>query len=117
MPIRGEKQNYYLPTRGSTDITFCVSNCFRDCARRRHPGSGLYSMADLGPVCKEFLTAQPQEGDMVANDGESKAGVCQCGRNPQTEPHPCPFSEDVYNDSETLCTCCYDCEHACAMDI
>lgn len=37
--------------------------------------------------------------------------------NENEEPHTCPYDEDINNDSETLCTCCADCAHACAMDI
>lgn len=40
-----------------------------------------------------------------------------CGINPATSPHPCPFEEEVYNNSDTKCTCCTQCEHECAMDI
>jgi hypothetical protein len=44
-------------------------------------------------------------------------GLCHCGKNPAADEHPCPYAEDVGNDSETLCDCCADCEHQCAMDI
>lgn len=33
------------------------------------------------------------------------------------EPHPCPYAEEINNDYSTLCTCCLDCQHECAMDI
>jgi hypothetical protein len=33
------------------------------------------------------------------------------------EPHTCPYSEEINGDSETLCECCSNCEHECAMDI
>ena len=46
-----------------------------------------------------------------------EAELCKCGENPATEPHPCPFNEDLHGDSETLCTCCEDCRYQCAMDI
>jgi len=39
----------------------------------------------------------------------------KCG-NPATEPHTCPFAEEI-NDDETLCRCCDGCQHECAMDI
>lgn len=32
-------------------------------------------------------------------------------------PHICPYRDDVNGDSETLCNCCEDCTHECAMDI
>lgn len=41
---------------------------------------------------------------------------CKCG-NPAEDLHTCPYSEDIYGDSETLCNCCDDCEHNCLMDI
>lgn len=44
--------------------------------------------------------------------------TCQrCRKEPATEPHTCPFAEDIHDDSETLCNCCDDCAHECAMDI
>lgn len=42
-------------------------------------------------------------------------GVCEIGE--ANAPHPCPFLEDVGDDSETLCNCCDDCMHQCATDI
>lgn len=34
-----------------------------------------------------------------------------------TEPHTCPYKEDINGDFETLCTCCPCQQHECAMDI
>jgi len=39
-----------------------------------------------------------------------------CG-NVATEPHTCPYGEEILGDFKTLCNCCTDCEHNCAMDI
>lgn len=47
--------------------------------------------------------------------GEAK-GWGSCG-NLAMAPHTCPFQVDINGDSETLCRCCIDCEHQCAMDI
>lgn len=33
------------------------------------------------------------------------------------EPHTCPFSEDVYGDTEKLCHCSEYQQYQCAMDI
>jgi hypothetical protein len=44
------------------------------------------------------------------------SGRSRCKNNPQIE-HPCPFQEDVNNDSDFQCTCCEDCTIACADDI
>ena len=49
--------------------------------------------------------------------GEHK---CTSGRectNQAQEPHTCPFASEIHNDNETLCECCTDCEHECAMDV
>lgn len=35
----------------------------------------------------------------------------------ETEPHPCPFMENVNGDATTLCTCCADCENQCEQDV
>ena len=48
---------------------------------------------------------------------EASIEICErCGKNPASEPHPCPFQSDVY-DNDTECTCCDECTHECAMDI
>ena len=41
----------------------------------------------------------------------------RCKINDAEELHPCPYNEDINDDSETLCNCCADCQHECAMDI
>lgn len=34
-----------------------------------------------------------------------------------TEPHLCPFREEIHGDHETKCNCCKACEEECAGDI
>lgn len=46
-----------------------------------------------------------------------KIEMCTCGKNPATTPHPCPFMQDVHNDSEDMCTCCDECARDCAADV
>lgn len=44
----------------------------------------------------------------------------QCGGNCTNlaQPlHPCPYGSEINGDNETLCNCCEDCEHECAMEI
>lgn len=43
-----------------------------------------------------------------------KCGNCDNEAQPL---HTCPYNEDIHGDSETLCDCCSECEHQCAMDI
>ena len=38
-----------------------------------------------------------------------------CKKNPATEPHTCPYAEDINDDHTTLCTCCEECEHECCF--
>jgi hypothetical protein len=45
------------------------------------------------------------------------AEPCKCGDEPSEPPHVCPFAEEIYGDTETLCTCCEKCQHECAMDV
>lgn len=40
----------------------------------------------------------------------------RCG-GPGEDPHPCPFAEEIHEDSETQCNCCESCTEECAMDI
>lgn len=50
------------------------------------------------------------------NDGGPAVELCGCG-NPAEPLHSCPFKEEINDDSETLCNCCNDCRHECAMDV
>jgi hypothetical protein len=47
---------------------------------------------------------------------EQEIYKCKC-ENSSDAPHTCPFEEEINGDSETLCNCCPECEHQCAMDI
>ncbi len=51
-----------------------------------------------------------------------KKSCCEGGGYPfctgeKQQPHPCPYMEDINDDSETLCECCKICEGECAADI
>ena len=35
----------------------------------------------------------------------------------EQDPHPCPFKQEIYGDSETMCTCGEAIIHECSMDI
>lgn len=54
---------------------------------------------------------------MLNNDKKLKVvKLCKCGKNPATEPHTCPYDEEIF-DSKKLCTCCEECQHECLMEI
>ena len=45
-------------------------------------------------------------------------GWCSgCSKNPAEWEHTCPFKREIYDDYESLCGCCMDCEGNCALDI
>lgn len=42
----------------------------------------------------------------------------RCEHKDDRQPlHPCPYKEDINNDSESLCSCCDWCKQQCAYDI
>lgn len=44
--------------------------------------------------------------------------VCEtCEQKPGTEPHPCPYRSEIYEDEETLCNCCDECRSNCCDDV
>lgn len=47
---------------------------------------------------------------------ETEERCDKCG-GPASEPHPCPYAEEIGGDCETLCNCCPNCTGECAMDI
>jgi hypothetical protein len=47
-----------------------------------------------------------------------KVELCDnCGKNPASKPHTCPFQAEINDDEETLCNCCDECKQDCADDI
>ena len=40
-----------------------------------------------------------------------------CCKAAKLKAHTCPYREDVHGDNESLCNCCEQCQHECAMDI
>ena len=55
--------------------------------------------------------------DNRINELEKKEKCGSCEKKEKSEPHSCPFSEALDNDSETLCNCCDDCTDECSMRI
>lgn len=42
---------------------------------------------------------------------------CQgCGKSAATEPHNCPFKEEIHGNLEQ-CNCCSQCQHDCCLAI
>jgi len=57
--------------------------------------------------------------DLIKPSTEPKlpipSGLCErCEKNPTSDPHTCPYAEDVDGDSEFTCTCCDACTYECA---
>ena len=63
-------------------------------------------------------TTNTEQNRVAADCPNEHVVMCRCGVNPATEPHPCPYAEEINdNDDPEFCTCCADCQHECAMDI
>lgn len=44
--------------------------------------------------------------------------MCEnCGKNPATEPHPCPFDQEIEGNDDDVCTCCETCQEDCEIDV
>ena len=52
----------------------------------------------------------------MSAEEEEDEDKCRCGAEAE-ELHPCPFSEEIHNDFDTLCNCCKHCQRECARDI
>lgn len=41
-----------------------------------------------------------------------------CKKSPATEPHGCPYAEEIEGDANPeYCTCCKECEQVCADEV
>ena len=49
---------------------------------------------------------------IIIDDGS----ICVCDKC-KIEEHTCPFSEEIHNDCNSLCTCCTYCIEDCANNI
>lgn len=52
----------------------------------------------------------------ASGNGSLCSGRANCSAAAE-ELHSCPFKIEIHDDEETLCDCCEDCEHECAMEI
>ncbi len=80
-----------------------------------NPGQ-WHTLIEGGAVEKLTVAERRTLDKMVKRHTDKCCGRASC-TNPATEEHTCPYAEDINNDSTTLCTCCADCQHECAMDI
>ena len=49
-------------------------------------------------------------------ENDTARSGCKCSEE-DIEEHTCPFLVEINDDSESLCTCCAECEENCVMDI
>ncbi len=61
--------------------------------------------------------ATDEKIEFVKAKDEDSIFKCKCGKDVDGDLHPCPYSEEINNDSESECNCCSDCIHECGMDI
>jgi hypothetical protein len=71
-------------------------------------------LAQLFSAAVAAYDAPETGGDKSANEPIELCSHCKV--NPASEPHVCPYAEDVHN-VESLCDCCHKCTYECAMDI
>lgn len=60
------------------------------------------------------MKKQKMDNENFLDDLDSKCKNCS---NNGTSEHTCPFSEEIHGDDKTMCNCCSNCTHECAMDI
>lgn len=58
-----------------------------------------------------------ETGNSIKPDVMGSIKCQHCNKNEATEEHTCPYAEEINNDSESMCNCCDECCHECAMDI
>lgn len=54
---------------------------------------------------------------MMEDQSSFKCGGRSWCNNSAEELHPCPYNIEINGDDITLCNCCLNCQHECAMDI
>lgn len=55
---------------------------------------------------------------MKNKNDDTKLNLCRCDKNPQAEPHQCPYACEINDDCDDgYCTCCEECEYECCMNI
>jgi len=60
-----------------------------------------------GALPKAWIPRPPLESELCD----------KCTKNLKKAPHSCPYAHDIHDDPDSLCTCCEECEHACAQEI
>jgi hypothetical protein len=45
------------------------------------------------------------------------SNICPKCDNPAMGTHLCPYKKEIYDDYDTLCTCCEECEDNCRLDV
>ena len=66
-------------------------------------------------IDKLFLTKTAREiAAAIAPHLEASPKKCRsCGVNESRLLHACPYREELYNDEETPCDCCFECTGQC----
>ena len=70
----------------------------------------------LGILINEVFGGKKEDNYLRTDECPKKDRPYGC-TGEATDPHTCPYKEDINDDHETLCTCCENCQNGCAMDI
>ena len=82
-----------------------------DSPHKQYYAGSAWAYADAEALLSEHLCAKEQPNTPAVT-------LChRCKKNHAVEPHTCPYSVDVHEDSKTLCICCAECKYQCADDI
>lgn len=72
----------------------------------------------IGIRTQKYILVLEEELSKLQQPTVSSSGKCsKCEVNDAQLEHTCPYSEEINDDSDSLCDCCSDCEYQCCMDI
>ena len=81
--------------------------------RDNEPGQAPYS---TDKIYSTESAAREAAGGVERCVGNGCGDGCG-GKGSKAKPHTCPFRVELYNDSDTRCTCCDECEIGCIREV
>lgn len=72
----------------------------------------------IGIRTQKYILVLEEELSKLKQPTIISSGKCsKCKVNDAQLEHTCPYKEEMRDDSDSLCDCCDDCAHECAMDV
>lgn len=91
--------------------TFDLVHCFQGFNFEISKDDIQQHLTDLYPMFNVYIE---NTSDLILDNEDIYHKACNCGVE---EEHICPFKADIHGDEESLCICCSECTHQCAMNI